>query len=120
MTLTRRDQINPYITKDRSEIRELMHPQAQGSINQSLAEATVPAGCRTRLHRHHLSEEIYHITAGTGQMHLGDAEFSVTTGDSILIPPGTPHCIANTDESALIILCSCAPAYSHGDTELLE
>jgi len=32
----------PYVTKDGSEIRELMHPAVHGNRAQSLAEATVP------------------------------------------------------------------------------
>lgn len=48
-----------YLTKDGSEIRELLHPDHHSVVNQSLAEARVPAGVTTLLHRHHRSEEIY-------------------------------------------------------------
>lgn len=112
-------QIPAYLTKDGSEIRELMHPVAHGVRNQSLAEATVPAGSETRLHRHLRTEEIYHVTAGIGRMRLGDRHFEVAAGDTVLIPPGTAHAIANTGSGPLKILCACAPAYAHGDTELL-
>ena len=44
--------IDPYITKDGSIIRELMHPAIHGNSGQSLAEATVPAGGQTMLHKH--------------------------------------------------------------------
>ena len=107
-------------TKDGSEIRELMHPAVHGNRAQSLAEATVPAGTRTLLHRHHLSEELYHVTAGLGRMTLGAECVDVGPGDTILIPPGTAHCIEAIGEEPLHLLCCCAPAYSHGDTELLE
>ncbi|MBU1363327.1 MAG: cupin domain-containing protein [Gammaproteobacteria bacterium] len=117
---TSRDAISPYITKDGSEIRELLHPAHHGARNQSLAEALVPAGGTTLLHRHEVTEEIYHVTGGTGVMTLGAEKFPIGPGDSILIPPGTPHCVANTGEAALVILCCCAPAYSHEDTVLLE
>ncbi len=114
-----RDDAVPYITKDGSEIRELLHP-SQGSVeNQSLAEAVVPPGTITLLHRHHRTEEIYHITRGEGRMTLGDAVFPVVVGDSIAIRPGTPHCIENIGQVPLHILCCCAPAYSHADTELI-
>lgn len=109
----------PYLTKDGSEIRELMHPDVHGNGNQSLAEATLPPGAITRLHLHRHSEEIYHITAGRGLMQLGDEEFAVAAGDTVCIPPGTPHAVCNTGEEPLRILCCCAPRYSHGDTELL-
>jgi mannose-6-phosphate isomerase-like protein (cupin superfamily) len=112
--------VEPYITKDGSIIRELMHPAVHGNSNQSLAEAIVPAGGETLPHRHRLSEEIYHITEGSGIMTLGEQEFEVRTGDAVCILPGTPHRIRNTGEKELKILCCCAPAYSHEDTELME
>ena len=117
---TARDEITPYITKDGSEIRELLHPAHHGAKNQSLAEALIPPGSTTLLHRHAKTEEIYHVTQGAGTMTLGDQQFPIGPGDSVLIPPGTPHCVTNTGQSPLLILCCCAPAYSHNDTVLLE
>lgn len=61
----------PFETKDGSEIRELMHPAVHGNRNQSLAEARVAPGQTTALHWHRESEELYHVTAGTGLMTLG-------------------------------------------------
>ena len=111
--------IRPYVTKDGSEIRELMHPAVHANRNQSLAEATVPAHAQTALHVHKLTEEIYHVTSGAGLMTLGDKQFTVAAGDTICIAPGTPHCISNTGGAPLKILCACSPAYSHADTELI-
>jgi mannose-6-phosphate isomerase-like protein (cupin superfamily) len=111
--------ITPYITKDGSEIRELMHPKAQGNQLQSLAEANIQAGSRTLLHRHRRTEEIYHVTAGVGMMTLGGETFQLGAGDTVCIPPGTAHCIENTGPGPLRILCCCSPAYSHEDTELV-
>ena len=109
-----------YITKDGSEIRELMHPSVHGNRAQSLAEATVPAGARTLLHRHTVTEELYHITAGAGLMTLGDRQFPVVVGDTVFIAPGTPHCIEAVGEVALVLLCCCSPAYAHADTQLID
>lgn len=111
--------ITPYLTKDGSEIRELMHPLIHGNHSQSLAEATIPAGVQTLLHRHLLTEEIYHITCGSGLMTLGVEQFVVHQGDTICIVPGTPHRIQALD-NVLTLLCCCSPAYCHDDTELLE
>ncbi|QKT03323.1 cupin domain-containing protein [Ectothiorhodospiraceae bacterium 2226] len=117
---TRYTDIPPYRTKDGSEIRELMHPDQHGNRAQSLAEATVSPGGRTLLHRHHLSEEIYHVAAGRGRMTLGDQRFDIEAGDTVCIPPGTAHALHNTGSEPLRVLCACSPAYAHGDTELLE
>jgi Mannose-6-phosphate isomerase len=111
--------VPPYRTKDGSEIRELLHPVVHGNRNQSLAEAIVAPGQATALHRHHQTEELYHITAGHGLMQLDTDEFPIAPGDSICIPPGTTHAVHNTGSEPLHILCCCAPAYSHDDTELL-
>lgn len=111
--------IQAFVTKDGSEIRELMHPNTHPVRSQSLAEAVVAQGEATVLHRHIKSEELYHITAGQGRMTLGPETFDVGPGDTVCIPPGTPHCIANTGTGPLRILCACAPPYTHDDTELL-
>ena len=116
---TARNEIAPYRTKDGSEIRELLHPDQHAVRQQSLAEAVIPPGATTLLHRHARSEEIYHVTRGNGLMTLGSEVFAIVPGDSIAIPPGTPHCVENTGREALHILCCCAPAYPHADTELL-
>jgi len=113
-------QLVPYITRDGSEIRELMHPAMHGNRAQSLAEASLPPGARTRLHRHARSEEIYHFVAGLGRMRLGNRVFEVAAGDTVCIPPGTPHSLENTGTTMLRLLCACAPAYAHEDTELLD
>ncbi len=112
--------ITAYITRDGSEIRELMHPAVQGNKAQSLAEAIVKQGEQTLLHQHHNTEELYFIIDGNGYITLGAEQFEVTVGDTICIPPGTPHCIKNIGTEALRILCMCSPPYNHDDTELLE
>ena len=117
---TRYPDIPAWITKDGSLVRELMHPAVHGNRAQSLAEATVAAGCATALHRHRVSEEIYHVTAGNARMTLDGETFDLGPGDTVCIPPGTPHRVVNTGEGPLRILCCSSPAYAHDDTELLE
>lgn len=116
---TRYQDIKAFITKDGSIIRELLHPDQQGNQNQSLAEATVPVNSKTHLHKHHETEELYHITQGKGLMTLNQANFEVVAGDTVCITPGTAHCIENIGREDLKILCCCSPAYQHDDTELL-
>ena|SRR5262245_40737657 len=111
--------VEAYVTKDGSEIRELMHPARHGNRAQSLAEATVPPSMKTALHRHGKTEEIYHVTQGTGRMTLGAETFEITAGETVCIPPGVSHCVENTGVLPLKILCACAPAYTHEDTVLV-
>ena len=119
MVHTKYRHIQPYVTKDRTLIRELLHPAIHGAGSVSLAEAVVLPGETSQLHRHMETEEIYHITHGKGRMALGTEAVEVEVGDTVLIPRGTSHRITNTGEGGLHILCICLPPYSHGDTELL-
>ncbi len=114
------EQATPFVTKDGSIIRELMHPNIHGNRGQSLAEAIVPAESDTAAHRHHHSEEIYHITAGSGLMRLGDVEFAVAIGDTICIPAGVPHSLSNPGQGELRLLCCSSPPYADDDTELID
>ncbi len=118
--ITRYNDLKPYVTKDGSIIRELMHPAIHGNENLSLAEAIIAIGSQTFLHKHNKSEELYHIISGQGLMTLGTQEFEVKQYDTIYIAPNTPHKVKNIGKIPLKILCCCAPPYSHEDTVLLN
>ena len=120
MDIIRREQRDPFITADGSSIRELAGIPSGNAENQSLAEAVVPAGGETIAHLHRRSEEIYLFTHGSGRMRLGDEQRAVRAGDCIVIAPGTAHKLWADSDEPLVLLCCCAPAYSHADTVLLE
>ena len=93
--------VEPFTTLDGSEIREVAGPPTGNAENQSLAEATVPAGGETIEHFHKVSEEIYFFTHGSGRLRLGDEERDVGPGDTVVIaracgtscgPPGPSRC----------------------------
>jgi mannose-6-phosphate isomerase-like protein (cupin superfamily) len=118
--LSKLDDLEPFTTLDGSTIREIAGPSWTPARNQSLAEATVPVGGRTIAHYHRQAEELYFFTAGSGRMTLGDEEREVAAGDCVVIPPGEVHELVNTGDGPLVLLCCCAPAYSHEDTVLVE
>ncbi|HLM37556.1 MAG TPA: cupin domain-containing protein [Gaiellaceae bacterium] len=120
MRIERLERAERSITKDGSEIREQAGIPTGNAVNQSLAEATVPPGAETEEHYHGVSEEIYVFTSGSGVMKLGDEETDVATGDTVVIPPGTPHKLRNTGSGPLKLLCCCAPPYSHEDTFMVR
>lgn len=98
-------QIKPYITKDGSEIRELMHPALHMNKKQSLAEATIKPDMATAWHKHKKSEELYYVLDGSGLVGLGKQLFEVRQGMTIFIPSGVMHCIKNNGQGDLKILC---------------
>lgn len=112
-----RDDCTPFVTKDTSEIRELMAYRNSPCARTSLAEATLYPGCHTERHRHPKTEEIYYILSGTGRMEVDGETEPLHPGDAVLLPPGAAHQAWNTGDVPLVILCVCAPAYEHDDTE---
>ena len=118
MEIINRNEVDPFITKDNSEIREILAPGNSSLANQSLAEAKVAKGKSTEEHYHLKSEEIYYILQGKGKMKIEGEVREVAVGDGIAIPPGSRHRIWNTEETELVFLCCCSPAYSDGDTTL--
>lgn len=112
--------IPAFVTKDGSEIRELLAYRNSCIRAQSLAEARLPVGGSTQEHYHPKTEEIYYITHGTGRMRIESEMREVKAGDAIAIPPGLKHKVWNTGAETLRLLCCCAPAYEHSDTVLTE
>ncbi len=120
MHLARHAELEPFVTADGSTIREWAGAVSLPAVNQSLAEATVPPGSATTAHYHRVTEELYLFTAGSGRLRVGDEEREVAPGDCVVIPPGTIHKLWNTGPGDLVLVCACAPAYSHEDTVLVE
>jgi mannose-6-phosphate isomerase-like protein (cupin superfamily) len=116
---TQRDQCLPFVTKDTSEIRELMAYRNSGCARMSLAEATLLPGRATEAHMHHATEEVYYFLQGTGHIRIAGDEADIQPGDAILIPPGAVHQTWNTGTEPLVFLCVCAPAYEHADTVIV-
>jgi mannose-6-phosphate isomerase-like protein (cupin superfamily) len=120
MDIKNLNEVPSFITKDGSEIRELLAHRNSVIRHQSLAEARLPAGASTQEHYHVRTEEIYYLTHGTGRIRIGDETLEVKAGDAIAIPPGHKHKLWNIGSEPLRLLCCCAPAYEHDDTVITE
>ena len=106
----------PFVTADGSTIRELCGLPTGGSVNQSVAEATLAPGQSTKRHYHAETEEVYFVLEGDGEMELEGERAPVRPGDAVPIPSGAWHELTNTGSGPLRILCTCAPPYRHEDT----
>jgi mannose-6-phosphate isomerase-like protein (cupin superfamily) len=112
------DRVPAFVTKDGSEIRELLAHRNSCIRHQTLAEARLSTGGSTTPHYHVKTEEIYYILEGRGLMRVSEQTAEVGPGDAIAIPPSTSHQITNTSAEVLRFLCCCAPGYEHDDTVL--
>jgi mannose-6-phosphate isomerase-like protein (cupin superfamily) len=120
MRIDRLDQQEPFITADGSSIREVAGVPSGNATQQSLAEATVAPGGETVEHYHRVAEEVYHFVSGVGRLRLGSEEAGVGPGDTVVIAVGLRHKLWNQGPDPLVLLCCCAPPYSHDDTVLCE
>lgn len=114
------NEVPAFVTKDTSEIREILAYRNSGIRNQSLAEARLYPGQSTEEHYHPKTEEIYYITHGQGKIRVNGEYRDVTVGDAIGMHPGDRHKIWNTGTDVLRFLCCCAPCYEHEDTIITE
>ncbi len=120
MDIRNLEEVPAFITKDGSEIRELLAHRNSVIRHQSLAEARLPVGASTQEHYHPKAEEIYYLTHGSGRIRIDGEVRPVKAGDAIAIPPGQKHKLWNTGAEPLRLLCCCAPAYEHSDTIITE
>jgi mannose-6-phosphate isomerase-like protein (cupin superfamily) len=97
----------PEITGDR-EFRVLL---SEGLTITQFA-GLIPPG-RAPAH-HHAYDEVVHVLAGEGVVHLGEpgSQTGIGPGTSIYLPPQTPHCLENTGSVPLEVLGVFHPAGS--------
>ena len=120
MEIVNRRDAAPFITKDTSEIREILAPRNSSIRRQSLAEARLLPGKSNEEHVHPQTEEIYYVLKGRGRIRIDGEERDIRPGDGIVILPGKLHKTWNTGKSDLVFLCCCVPAYTHEDTVITE
>jgi len=80
-----------------------------GSIHSGLRLYRLAPGKQaTRLHRHHLQEEMYLILEGSGTLRHGDRDVPVKPGDFILYVAGdpAPHTFLNTGTAPMEYLAT--------------
>jgi len=87
----------------------------------SLAVARVRPAVTTQLHCLRNTKEIYIIRKGKGLVLVGQKEFEVSVGDSVIIPANTPQRITNLSNSEdLEFYCHCSPRFVPEAYENLE
>jgi len=86
----------------------------------SVAHVVIPPGKFARRHYHPEAEESYHVTRGTAWVELDEEIRSLSAGESLLIPAGRPHKIANGSDEDLEFILVCVPAWHDANSIWLE
>ena len=120
MKLPRDDVSSPeFWTDERCFITECLNSEEIEEF--SLAIARVRPAVTTQLHCLRNTKEIYIIRKGKGLVLVGQKEFEVSVGDSVIIPANTPQRITNLSNSEdLEFYCHCSPRFVPEAYENLE
>ena len=120
MKLPRDDISSPeFWTDERCFITECLNSEEIKEF--SLAIARVRPSVTTQLHCLRDTKEIYIIRKGTGLVLVGQQEFEISVGDSVIIPANTPQRITNLSNSEdLEFYCHCSPRFVPEAYENLE
>ena len=120
MKLPRDDISSPeFWTDERCFITECLNSEEIEEF--SLAIARVRPAVTTQLHCLRDTKEIYIIRKGTGLVLVGQQEFEISVGDSVIIPANTPQRITNLSNSEdLEFYCHCSPRFVPEAYETLE
>lgn len=104
-----------YVAEDRAVAKEFLGARAAGLSQFSVARITIPPGVTVKKHYHLKSEESYHVVEGSGIMHLDGEEAPIGPGQAVAILPGQWHTIHNPKETNLVMIVTCAPAWTPED-----
>jgi quercetin dioxygenase-like cupin family protein len=77
-----------------------------GAANSTVRLVEIePGGAVRGPHVHHDVEESIYVLAGEGVTRTDSGEHRVSTGDTVLVPPGERHATYNTGTGVLRLLC---------------
>ena len=105
------DEVPEFTGPDGARIRELAGRET-GLISHSLAIITHPAGMTTIDHHHTMVDEVYYVQSGRGHVRIDGEVKELATGDTVIIRPGQRHKLWADAGEALVLVVTCAPAYS--------
>jgi mannose-6-phosphate isomerase-like protein (cupin superfamily) len=107
---------SPILASDGALIYELMNAEERKTLDLALAVGFLPQERKAIPHYHKISEEIYYVTSGFGNVRVGKENFEVKKDSVIYVPTDKVHALENqSDSEELKILCISSPSYTEGD-----
>jgi mannose-6-phosphate isomerase-like protein (cupin superfamily) len=70
----------------------ILRPSASGRDGVSIMEFHIPYGDSPPTHIHHDEDEVFHLLEGRMRFRVGDKEFVLEPGHTVVAPKGVPHC----------------------------
>jgi len=106
----------PITALDGALIYELIPPDERERLDIALAVGFLPKGRKAIPHYHKISEEIYYVSSGVGQVRVDEEKFNIKKGSVIYVLRDKVHALENkSDSEELNIVCITSPAYKEED-----
>ncbi|MDB9753537.1 mannose-1-phosphate guanylyltransferase/mannose-6-phosphate isomerase [Oceanospirillaceae bacterium] len=112
--------------EESSQHREVYRPwgsydSVESGPNYKVKRITVNPGARLSLQRHQYRAEHWVVVEGQARVHLDGQDYVLKANDSIYIPKGALHCLANeTDEALHLVEVQSGSYLGEDDIERLE
>lgn len=100
---------------DGTMVYELLSPTERKDVGIGLAIGSVLPGKDAMPHYHAISEEIYYIISGRGNVKVNGKKYEVLRGSVIYVPTNAIHELQNSANEELKVLCLSSPAYTDED-----
>lgn len=75
----------------------LLDDLVAGESSVHINEGTFKGGAKTEGAAHQ-APEVYYVVSGEGILHDGSADYDLTPGTLVFIPPGVKHSVSNKNE----------------------
>ena len=101
--------------RDGAVVYELDSHEERIQNGVAFAYGTLSPKRKALKHFHRISDEIYYIISGKGNIKLGDSIYSVKKGSVVYVPVNILHGLENVAEEELEVLCLSIPPYQDND-----
>jgi mannose-6-phosphate isomerase-like protein (cupin superfamily) len=83
------------ITTENSDFRHVLYT----GKHMQLVLMSLRPGEEIGLETHDENDQFFRFEAGVGRVIVGETEYSVGDGDTVIVPAGTPHNVINVSDS---------------------
>jgi mannose-6-phosphate isomerase-like protein (cupin superfamily) len=104
-----------FSAKDGAVVYELDSNQERTENGVAFAHGTLSPKRQALKHFHKISDEVYYVISGRGNVSLGNSVYPVSKGSVVFVPSSTVHGLENTDDEDLEVLCLSTPPYQNDD-----
>ena len=105
----------PFSAMDGATVYELDSQQERVENGVAFAYGTLSPKRQALRHLHRISDEVYYVISGKGNINLGDSIYPVAKRNIIYVPINTIHGLENTESEELEVLCLSSPPYQDND-----